>query len=235
MILKRYAGRLACAVLISLLLPLTPARTCAQNDLTIIPVDRIMWAVKRANVRSGLGTTFAKVGLLDVGEQVRVTGVGARGEWLRIERPQGRSAFVYAPLLAAAPPQDARAPAGRQILTYTNARYAGEVSSGKPHGLGTAIWHNGNHYEGEWRDGQRHGSGIFTWTDGSRYEGRYVNGKPSGQGKYSWPDGAHYQGDFVDGKRTGHGRYVKASGEVVEGEWKDNKLVRRSELPPAPK
>ena len=254
--LKPCASWLVCAALIGLLLLLTPARTGAQNDLAIIPVNRIMWAVKRANVRSGMGTTFAKVGLLEVGEQVRVTGVGPGGEWLRIEWPNGRSAFVYAPLLAAAPPQStpaSTAHAGRQVLTYTNARYEGEIRDGKPHGQGTKTysngdryegkwrdgnehgrgtytWTNGNRYEGEWHDGKRHGLGIFTWSDGDHYKGDYVDGKRTGQGTYTWPDGAYYEGGFVNGKRTGHGRYVQANGEAVEGEWKDDDLVRRSEV-----
>ena len=58
--LKRYAGRLACAVLTGLLLLLAPTPARAQSDLAIIPVDWTRWAVKRANVRSGMGTTFAK-------------------------------------------------------------------------------------------------------------------------------------------------------------------------------
>ena len=66
------------------------------------PVDRVMQAVKRSNLRSGPGTTHDKVGLLDVGDEVRVTGVA--GDWLRIEAPDGGDAFIYGPLLAVAAP-----------------------------------------------------------------------------------------------------------------------------------
>ncbi len=62
------------------------------------PADRVMQAVKRSNLRRGPGTTHDKVGLLDVGDEVRVTGVV--GDWLRIEAPAGGEAFVYGPLLA---------------------------------------------------------------------------------------------------------------------------------------
>ena len=62
------------------------------------PADRVMQAVKRSNLRRGPGTTHDKVGLLAVGDEVRVT--GAVGDWLRIEAPAGGEAFVYGPLLA---------------------------------------------------------------------------------------------------------------------------------------
>ena len=56
-----------------------------------------MWALKRSNLRSGPGTDHAKVGLLEIGDEVRVS--GEIGEWLRIEAPGVGEAFVYAPLL----------------------------------------------------------------------------------------------------------------------------------------
>ena len=71
--------------------------TNRQGDVDVIPVDRLMRAVKRSNLRSGPGTHYDKVGVLEVGQQVRVT--GEVGGWLRVEMPNGRTAFVYAPLL----------------------------------------------------------------------------------------------------------------------------------------
>ena len=64
------------------------------------PADRMMRAVKRSNLRSGPGMEHGKVGLLEIGEAVRVT--GEIGDWLRIEAPGGGTAFVYGPLLAEA-------------------------------------------------------------------------------------------------------------------------------------
>ena len=231
--LKRYVGRLACAVLTGLLLLLAPTPARAQSGLAIIPVDRTMWAVKRANVRSGMGTAYTKVGLLEVGEQVRVTGVGAGGKWLRIERPNRRSAFVYAPLLAAAPPQGAptsTAPAGRQTITYTNARYEGEVRNGKPHGQGTVTWDDSTRYEGEWRNGNRHGQGTFTWKGTGeyagregRYEGGWRNDKHHGHGVKVWPNGDRYEGDFVNGKSHGDGLWIAADGEYYLGQFRNGK------------
>ena len=66
------------------------------------PADRVMQAVTRSNLRGGPGTTYGKVGLLDIGDQVRVTGVV--GDWLRIAAPDGGEAYIYGPLLAEVTP-----------------------------------------------------------------------------------------------------------------------------------
>ena len=68
----------------------------------VAPADRVMQAAKRSNLRSGPGTSHDKVGLLEVGDEVRVT--GEVGDWLRIEAPGGGEAFIYGPLLAEVPP-----------------------------------------------------------------------------------------------------------------------------------
>ena len=58
----------------------------------------VMRAVKRSNVRAGPGTSYAKVGLLEVGERVRV--VGRSGNWFRLQPTSRQPAqFVYGPLL----------------------------------------------------------------------------------------------------------------------------------------
>ena len=56
----------------------------------------------RANVRSGPGTEYGKVGLLEAGEEVRVT--GEAGTWLRIETAAGDQAFVHGSLLIGVEP-----------------------------------------------------------------------------------------------------------------------------------
>ena len=73
----------------------------------IVPADRLMQARTRTNVRSGAGTDHAKVGLLEAGEEVQVT--GESGEWLRIERPRGGEAFVFGSLLTGVNPQEPEA------------------------------------------------------------------------------------------------------------------------------
>ena len=77
----------------------SPLRLAAnhQAGFDAVAVNQLMQTVKRANLRSGPGTHFDKVGVLEVGEQVRVT--GEVGGWLRVEVSNGRTAFVYAPLL----------------------------------------------------------------------------------------------------------------------------------------
>ena len=58
-----------------------------------------MRAVKRSYVRAGPGTSYAKVGLLEIGEQVRVH--ERTGSWFRLEpRANQSDRFVYAPLLS---------------------------------------------------------------------------------------------------------------------------------------
>lgn len=63
--------------------------------------NQIMWAAKRSNLRSGPGTEFTKVGLLQVGEEVRVT--GEIENWFRVETARGSTAFVFMPLLVDIP------------------------------------------------------------------------------------------------------------------------------------
>ena len=80
-----------------------PAATTAEpEEPEVEPADLTMWAAKRSNIRSGPGTDHAKVGLLEVGDEVQVR--GEIGDWLRITAPDGGEAFVYAPLLADADP-----------------------------------------------------------------------------------------------------------------------------------
>ena len=76
----------------------------------IAPADRWMQARTRTNVRSGPGTGHAKVGLLEAGEKVHVT--GEAGAWLRIEGPDGSTAFVHASLLVPPAPQGRDAAGG---------------------------------------------------------------------------------------------------------------------------
>ena len=94
----------------------------------VVPVNRLMRAVKRSNLRNGPGTHYDKVGLLEVGQQVRVT--GEAGDWLRVKTPSGDTAFVYAPLLAnmaqptAATRRQRPAPAPRAVRSIDEAHKA---------------------------------------------------------------------------------------------------------------
>ena len=65
----------------------------------------VMRAIKRANVRAGPGTSYAKVGLLKVGEEVRV--IERTGDWFQLEpRPGQSERYVHAPLLTATRSQE---------------------------------------------------------------------------------------------------------------------------------
>ena len=62
-------------------------------------LDEVRWALKRSNVRSGPGTSYERVGRLDIGAEVTVTGQVAGRPWLRIALEGGESAWIYAKLL----------------------------------------------------------------------------------------------------------------------------------------
>ena len=81
--------------------PAEPAEAAAEP--AVEPADVTMWALKRSNLRGGPGTDHAKVGLLEVGDAVQVT--GEIGAWLRIEAPGGGEAFVNGPLLTEKAPE----------------------------------------------------------------------------------------------------------------------------------
>ena len=65
--------------------------------------DTVMWAVKRSNVRAGPGTSYVTVGLLEVGDEVRV--IERIGAWFKLQPKPGQpERFVYAPLLSETAP-----------------------------------------------------------------------------------------------------------------------------------
>ena len=74
----------------------------ASMDGAIEPA-RVMWAAERSNVRAGPGTSYAKVGLLEVGQAVRV--IERIGAWFKLQPKPGQpERFVYAPLLSETAP-----------------------------------------------------------------------------------------------------------------------------------
>ena len=79
----------------------------AQTPGAAYDPGKVMYAAKRANVRTGPSTAHRKVGLLELGEQVRVT--ARRGNWFRLEPRGGQpNRFVSARLLTDARPTGAR-------------------------------------------------------------------------------------------------------------------------------
>ena len=55
-----------------------------------------------------------------------------------------------------------------------HAKYKGDVVTGRPHGVGTLVYPDGNKYVGEFMNGLFHGQGIYTIaSDGYSYIGEY--------------------------------------------------------------
>ena len=208
-------------------------------DATYVP-SKAMWAAKRSNVRAGPGTSYRKVGLLEVGEEVRVT--AKTGNWYQLVPQAGQSRrFVYAPLLTATRlvvrtitynngntyhgQTRNGIPHGRGAFTWKGTgeyadregRYEGDFVDGKRTGRGVKVWPNGDRCEGQWRDNKQHGHATCAWANGNRYEGDFVDGKRTGRGVFTFSNGDRYEGDFVDGKRTGRGVYTWVNGNRYEG------------------
>ena len=79
-------------------------------------------------------------------------------------------------------------------------KYVGEIALGKPNGLGTYDFSNGDRYEGEWRGGRRHGNGTYTYQDGSKYVGEWKNNINHGRGTFTSADGRKFVGEFKENK-----------------------------------
>ena len=199
--------------------PLEAAQTY-ENHVSWSP-PKVMYAIERSNVRAGPGTSYDKVDLLEVGQEVRVS--ERTGSWFKLEDRAGqRERFVYAPLLTAT---KLTAATIRNFSFPDGARYRGHARDGKPHGRGVYSWANGDRYEGNFVNGKRTGRGVHTWANGDRYEGEFVNGKRTGRGVYTWANGDRYEGEFVNGKLHGRGVYTLANGDRYEGVFVDGKRI----------
>ena len=163
---------LLAALFVSMGTPPATAQTYKYDATWLTP--KVMYAPKRSNVRAGPGTSYRKVGLLEAGEQVRVT--AKTGSWLKLEPKAGQQErFVYAPLLTLVRPESGtgetkKATASSGLVTKTitgkKTRYHGQTRDGKPHGRGVKTWSSGTRYEGEFRDGRPHGRGgrhVVQW------------------------------------------------------------------------
>ena len=76
-------------------------RTVVEEDSGpgIAPMDRRMRARTGSNLRAGPGTNHRVVGSLAAGQAVQTT--GRAGDWLRIARPGGGTAFVHGDFMVA--------------------------------------------------------------------------------------------------------------------------------------
>ena len=205
--------------------------------------SRTMQARTRVNMRSGPGTQYDKVGLLEAGQEVRV--IGEDGEWARIEGPQGGEAFVHASFLVEAGAQAALEGkcAGQQkgakcwketankrgchvwntyFLADQTVTWSGACPGGVASGQGTLVWtREGKSTEstGALARGKKQGKWTVRYANGTVVAGSYVNGKARGRFVIRYANGNVHEGEAVDGQK--HGRWVERfkSGTVYEGDY----------------
>ena len=210
--------------------------------------ERVMRVSRRSNIRSGPGTAYGKVGLLEVGDLVRVT--GESGEWLRIELPGGETAFVYGPLLEELEAGVPTNPIGldwsiaenqpcqvwnygyRSLEPFT---WSGACVHGKASGEGRLTINDGRTvYEGAVLGGKIHGYGTAVYASGDRHTGEFRDGQPNGYGTRVMANGDRYEGEFRGGNRHGRGTYILAGGGAEICEWRDGERVQGSCAPVVP-
>ncbi|KAH8617048.1 putative MORN repeat [Trypanosoma vivax] len=96
--------------------------------------------------------------------------------------------------------------------------------NGTKHGLGMALFPNGDAYSGEYDNNQRHGIGVYWWAQqGVIYTGRWHQGVRHGRGRIVYPDGSRYNGTWARDVKHGTGYYQYADGSSYDGAWVHNK------------
>lgn len=108
-----------------------------------------------------------------------------------------------------------------KTLVFDFGTYTGEIDSttGRRHGTGVLVYHNGNQYDGHWQDGAAHGVGVKSYSNGDVYAGEWLNGKRVGHGLYRFSNGDTYEGEYLDDHSEGYGQLLTHRGERYEGEW----------------
>ena len=173
----------------------------------IVGADRTMQASQRANLRNGPGTDYDKVGLLEVGDEVTVT--GEAGEWLRVETPNGGEAFVHGSLLAEASGSAEATPAIDLQPLCAGSADGSACWQEVPDRPGCHFW---NYYffldwsvtwSGQCTGGVTDGDGTLLWTenDGITLEetGAFSFGKPHGYWISRYADGSCDNLEFSQG------------------------------------
>ena len=205
---------------------------------------RMMQARTRTNVRSGPGTQHGKVGLLEAGQEVRVT--GEAGEWFRIEGPGGGEAYVHASLLVEPGAQADIEPkcTGRQegaecwkeiankpgchvwddeFYPDQTVTWSGSCSGGIASGEGKLVWaRGGNSYEatGTLDQGKRRGEWTVRYANGSVAEGPYADGEQHGQWILRFANGGRLEQEVHKGSKEGQpGILVTEDGKRHPGTW----------------
>jgi hypothetical protein len=74
--------------------------------------------------------------------------------------------------------------------------YAGNISAGRPEGLGLIRWIDQTEYAGSWSNGQIEGCGVETYEDGSWYAGGFVGDVRHGCGGMWFANGVVFVGQW---------------------------------------
>lgn len=64
------------------------------EESDIIPLEKVMYAIKDVNIREGVSTEYAKIGSLTVNQEVMVTGQSKSTGWYEIGLSDGTKAYV---------------------------------------------------------------------------------------------------------------------------------------------
>ncbi len=107
----------------------------------------------------------------------------------------------------------------KETINDANGIYYGEVTNGKPNGVGIFSYNDGKICEGQWENGVLHGTAATKYPDGNRYLGTWEKGKKPERVTWTFPDGGSYDGDLIDGKKHGFGILQNADGSGFDGPW----------------
>ena len=93
-----------------------------------------------------------------------------------------------------------------ETITYSNAKYVGDVVNGVPHGEGTMTWSDGSKFIGHFKSGMFHGEGIMIYHDSAETVGEWKFGVPWNAVSYGPPPLQKFVGSFEDGVPRGKGQ-----------------------------
>ena len=110
----------------------------------------------------------------------------------------------------------------------TVATYTGEMSSGRRHGIGVALYPSGAKYSGQWSDNVKAGKGEYWYSNGDYYVGSFQNDLMHGTGRYISADGSVFEGTFVSDERDGPGVVIYPDGRRSNSTWSAGKETSRS-------
>lgn len=112
-------------------------------------------------------------------------------------------------------------------------KYEGQYEDGKPHGIGTVTFANGDRYEGQFHKGEIDGRGTLIRANGDMYFSDGIRGYFDSQGlhdcgKYFGANGDRYVGEFEGGRFQGRGTYEWKDGKGATCDWRTGEPVADS-------